>query len=56
MHYTNPTIAIGTTHEDLIAVTLRYNFVVPEAPKAKRAFEPLLPFQYTQATECLTKP
>ena len=34
-HYINPTIAIGTTQTDLIAATLRYNFVVPEDAKGK---------------------
>lgn len=54
-HYINPTIAIGTTQTDLIAATLRYNFVVPEDAKAKHSALPLLPFP-VQATECLTKP
>lgn len=34
-HYINPTIPIGTSQSDLIAATLRYNYVVPEEAKGK---------------------
>lgn len=34
-HYLNPTVAAGTSQRDLIAATLRYNFVVPEEAKGK---------------------
>lgn len=34
-HYINPTIAFGTQQADLIAVTLRYNYIVPAEAKGK---------------------
>lgn len=34
-HYINPTIAYGTQQTDLIAATLRYNWVVPEEARGK---------------------
>lgn len=34
-HYINPTIAFGTSQTELIAATLRYNYVVPEEARGK---------------------
>lgn len=34
--YINPTIAFGTNETDLIAATLRYNYVVPEEARGKK--------------------
>lgn len=34
-HYLNPTVAFGTSQSDLIAATLRYNYVVPAEAKGK---------------------
>lgn len=34
-HYLNPTVPVGTSQSDLIAATLRYNYVVPEEARGK---------------------
>lgn len=34
-HYFNPVVAVGTSQSDLIAATLRYNYVVPAEAKGK---------------------
>lgn len=34
-HYLNPTVPVGTSQSDLIAATLRYNYVVPAEAKGK---------------------